>query len=115
MGFEIPASFGVAMKTNRRTFCMVGDGSFQFSFTELMNVKKLPITFMVFNNGGYGAIKLTQKKYFKNEFGSDFKFPDVKKIADVYNIPYYSNYTEHVDGPCIIEIKCKVQDRLPMI
>jgi acetolactate synthase-1/2/3 large subunit len=115
MGFEIPASIGVAMKTNRRTFCMVGDGSFQFSFTELMNVKNLPITFMVFNNGGYGAIKLTQKKYFKNEFGTDFKFPDVKKIADVYNIPYYSNYTEHVDGPCIIEIKCKVQDRLPMI
>lgn len=113
MGFEIPASIGVAMKTNRRTFCMVGDGSFQFSFTELMNLRNLPVTIMFFNNGGYGAIKNTQQKYFTHEFGTEFMFPDVQKIANVYNIPYYLGYHEHTDGPCIIEIKCKVQARLP--
>ena len=30
---------------------------------------KLPIKILVFNNGSYGAIQITQQNYFKNYFG----------------------------------------------
>lgn len=116
MGYEIPASIGVAMKTNKRTFCFLGDGSFQFTLSELMNLKNLPISVVCFDNNGYGAIKITQRKYFKNnEYGTDFDFPNIKDLANIHSIPYYTEYNEIKDGPCIIHIKCDVQGRYPVV
>jgi len=116
MGYEIPASIGVAMKTKKRTFCMLGDGSFQFTIGELMNIKDLPITIVCFDNGGYAAINITQNRYFKDgEFGTVFKFPDFKKIAEVYDIPYYTSFVNVEDGPALIHLKSKPQGRYPVV
>lgn len=128
MGYEIPVSIGVSMKNGRRTFCLLGDGSFQYSIQDLQTLKqnRLPVTIMVFNNGGYGAIQITQQAMFKKEFGttpeSDLTFCDIYKIATAYDIPYYSvlsagdvEYLAHVDGPLIVEIVCKVTERYPKV
>ena len=113
MGYEIPVAMGHAMRTGRRTFCIVGDGVIQFSIPELMNLKNLPVTVLCFNNGGYGAIKITQRQYFEGrEYGTDFQFPSLKKLADVYDIPYFTEYTEVDKGPCIIEFFVRVQPRM---
>ena len=116
MGYEIPASIGVALKTGRRTFCLLGDGSFQFTIGELMNLKNLPVTVLCFDNGGYAAINITQNRYFKDgEFGTKFEFPDFKKLADVYNLPYYTEFVNVEEGPALIHLKCKPQGRYPVV
>jgi acetolactate synthase-1/2/3 large subunit len=118
MGYEIPASIGVAMKTGRRTYCMIGDGSFQFTIGELMHLKNnnLPISILCFDNNGYGSIKITQSRYFKDgQFGNSFNFPSFKKIAEVYDIPYYTDFVDINEGPCIIHLICQTQGRYPMV
>lgn len=114
MGFEIPAAIGHALRTGKRTYCIVGDGALQYSIPEFLSLKNLPITILCFNNGGYGAIKITQKQYFEGRIhGTDFEFPSLKKIAEVYDIPYFNQYTEvNSSSPCIIEFFVRVQPRM---
>lgn len=120
MGFEIPCSIGCALRCPDKTiYCIVGDGSFQFNFQELQTIKDLHLNVKIlyFNNGGYGAIKITQDSYFKRRFGVDIKCPDVKKICNVYDLKYTTNLDEMLEypGPCLIEIVCQVQARCPRL
>jgi acetolactate synthase-1/2/3 large subunit len=47
---------------------------------------------LLFNNGAYGAIEITQRNFFKAKFGVDYdsglSFPDTQKIANAYGINY---------------------------
>jgi len=127
MGYEFPVAIG-ACKHGRRAYSILGDGSFQFNIQELQTIKhhNLPITVMVFNNDGYGAIKITQNTVFNREFGtsskSDITFCDIKKIAIAYDLPYYRveddndvSYLNQEEGPIIVEIVCNVQERFPKV
>jgi len=127
MGYEMPVAMG-ACKHGRRAYAILGDGSFQFNIQELQTIKhhNLPITVMVFNNDGYGAIKITQNMVFKREFGtsskSDITFCDIKKVANAYNLPYYRveddedmGYLNQEEGPIIVEIVCNAQGRFPRV
>jgi len=127
MGYEMPVAMG-ACKHGRRAYAILGDGSFQFNIQELQTIKhhNLPITVMIFNNDGYGAIKITQNMVFKREFGtsskSDITFCDIKKVANAYNLPYYRveddedvGYLNQEEGPIIVEIVCNAQGRFPRV
>jgi acetolactate synthase-1/2/3 large subunit len=127
MGYEMTTAIGASMH-GKRTFPILGDGSFQFNIQELQTIKhhKLPITIIVFNNNGYGAIKVTQNNVFNREFGtsskSDISFCNIQKVARAYDIPYYKvkydrdvDYLKHTDGPLIVEIECNVQGRFPRV
>ena len=60
LGWALPAAVGVALaQPRRKVICIVGDGSGLFSIQGLWTAAQLelPITFVVFNNGGYGALK----------------------------------------------------------
>jgi acetolactate synthase-1/2/3 large subunit len=125
MGYELPVAIGAAIQSNKRTFCMVGDGSLQLNVQELDTLKRTraPVTVVVFNNGGYGAIQITQKTVFKREFGIDVN-TDTERIAYAYNIAYAKVtdpgdlpqlITRDQQGPNIIEIFCTVQERFPKL
>ena len=127
MGYEMPVAMG-ASTHKKRAYSILGDGSFQFNVQELQTLKhhNLPITVMVFNNSGYGAIKITQNTVFKREFGtsakSDITFCNIEKVAKAYDIPYYKvendedvSYIKHNDGPIIVEIVCNEQTRTPRV
>lgn len=128
MGYEVPVSCGVAMRNKNRTFCLVGDGSFQYNISDLQTLKqyKLPVTIMVFNNGGYGAIQITQRAVFKREYGttteSNLEFCEVEKVSRTFGIPYYkinsrddTSYLDYTEGPLIVEIVCKITERCPKV
>lgn len=60
---------------------------------ELETIKRLnlPIKFFVFNNDGYGSIKITQRNYFNGDYvgsnpESGVTLPDSVKIAAAYGI-----------------------------
>jgi acetolactate synthase I/II/III large subunit len=127
MGYEMPVAMGASMH-GQRTYAILGDGSFQFNIQELQTLKhkNLPVTVMVFNNSGYGAIKITQNTMFKREFGtssvSDITFCDIEKVTKAYDIPYYKveedddvGYLEHTDGPIVVEVVCNDQKRFPSV
>ena len=127
MGYEVAAAMGASFH-GKRAYAIVGDGSFQYNIQDLQTLKhhNLPVTIMVFNNGGYGAIQITQNMVFKREFGttpnSDLSFCNIEKVAKAYDIPYYKvqedgdiGYLSHTNGPMVVEIVCNTQGRYPRL
>ena len=133
MGFELPASIGAQIaEPNKMVISIIGDGSFQLNIQELQTIIQynLPIKIIIFNNGGYGAIKITQSTFFKNKFGVDndsgISFPNIEKIAFAYGIKYISasknNEIEekikeliNIKSVIILEIFSSIQTRYPRL
>jgi len=96
MGYGLPAAIGACVANGRKqVICIENDGSLQFNIQELQTVihYKLPIKIFIFNNNGYLSIKITQKNYFPGNLtaadpSSGISFPDLKKIAKAYDIPF---------------------------
>lgn len=60
LGWAVPAAVGVSLaQLGRKVICLVGDGSSLYSIQSLWTAMecKLPIAFVIFNNGGYGALR----------------------------------------------------------
>jgi len=134
MGFELPASIGSQIaEPGKMVVPIFGEGSFQLNIQELQTIVqyKLPIKILLFNNGAYGAIEITQKNFFKAKFGVDYSsglsFPDSEKIANAYGIKYLSvskneniesviqEFINYNEGPIILEIFCCIQGRVPRL
>ena len=134
MGFELPASIGSQIaESGKMVIPILGEGSFQLNLQELQTIVQynLPIKILLFNNGTYGAIKITQESFFKNKFGVDnssgLSFPDTEKIAYAYGIKYLSvsknedcekliqDFLNYTGGPIIFEIFCCIQGRVPRL
>jgi acetolactate synthase-1/2/3 large subunit len=99
MGFTLPASIGAAIAGNghRKVIGITGDGSFQMNIQELQTIVnyQLPIKIFILNNGGYLSIRNTMDKFFESRYfgtdaGSGLALPDSQKIANAYEIPYFS-------------------------
>ncbi len=127
MGYEVASAMGASFH-GKRTYAVLGDGSFQYTIPDLQTIKQnhLPVTLLVFNNGGYGAIQITQRTVFNREFGtgpsSSLTLCNIEKITKAYGLPYYkvesesdTGYLNHVDGPIIVEIVCNTQGRYPRL
>jgi acetolactate synthase-1/2/3 large subunit len=121
MGFELPAAIGASIASKNTVWSIVGDGSFQFNLQELQTIKSLnlPVKILYFNNGGYGAIRITQDMYFQRRFGVEIDCPDIQLICHAYGIKYFSsNEIETAivyNGPCLVEVVCEVQQRHPRL
>lgn len=95
MGYS-PASTGVAAAAGGQSvYCITGDGSLQMNLQEFQTVvhNKLPVKFIVSNNSGYLLIRLTQKNFCGGRLMGEgattgVSFPNLKKIAAAYGIPY---------------------------
>ncbi|WP_438391971.1 benzoylformate decarboxylase [Caballeronia sp. DA-9] len=60
LGYSLPASIGVALaRPGRHIVCLIGDGSSMYSFQAIWTAvqRNLPITFVILNNAGYGAMR----------------------------------------------------------
>jgi acetolactate synthase-1/2/3 large subunit len=97
MGYGLPASIGACVANNRQSVvCIEGDGSIMMNLQELqtMVTNKLPIKLFIINNDGYHQIRQTQNNVFHDGLvgvgpdSGDLGFPDFKKLAGVFNIPY---------------------------
>jgi acetolactate synthase-1/2/3 large subunit len=134
MGFELPASIGSQIAEKEKIVIpILGEGSFQLNIQELQTIiqYKLPIKILLFNNGAYGAIEITQKNFFKAKFGVDYSsglsFPNSEKIANAYGMKYISvsknentdlainEFINYNNGPIILEVFCCIQGRVPRL
>ena len=60
LGYSLPAAVGVALaRPGRRVVAVIGDGSMMYSIQALWTAAQhaLPLTVVVLNNGGYGAMR----------------------------------------------------------
>ncbi|WP_315837712.1 benzoylformate decarboxylase [Bradyrhizobium prioriisuperbiae] len=86
LGWSLPASVGIALaQPSRRTVCLIGDGSAMYSIQALWSAaqRKLPLTVVVINNSGYGAMRsFSQVMQVRNVPGLDLPGIDFVKIAE---------------------------------
>ncbi len=123
MGYGFPASLGCAVaREGKRVICIDGDGSFQMNIQELQTVvyNKLNIKIVIINNNGYHSIRQTQTNLFDPPMvgvnaDNGISFPDLKKIAYAYDLPYVkieavSDMADGIaqiyetDGPVLCEV-----------
>ena len=60
LGYGLPAAVGIALaRPGRRVIAVIGDGSMMYSIQALWTAvqEALPLTVIVLNNGGYGAMR----------------------------------------------------------
>ena len=85
LGYSLPASVGIALgRPERRTVCLIGDGSAMYSIQALWTAaqRKLPLTVVVINNAGYGAMRsFSQVMQVRNVPGLDLPDIDFVRIA----------------------------------
>ncbi len=121
MGFEIPCGIGCAIQSNKQVYVIVGDGAFQLNLQELQTIQtyNLQVKILYFDNGGYGAIQITQDTNFKRRFGTDVKTPNIRKICYAYGMKYFMAHELDAmleyKGPCLIDVPCRLQQRYPRL
>ena len=86
LGHALPASVGMAFgRPNRRTVCLIGDGSAMYSLQALWTAvqRKLPLTVVVINNSGYGAMRsFSQVMQVRKVPGLDLPGLDFVRLAE---------------------------------
>ncbi len=136
MGFSVPAAIGASFaleNMNRRVISISGDGGFQMNMQELITAvsNKLPIIFIIINNGFLGMVRKWQELFHKEKYSftdlSDSN-PDFVKLGEAFGIESYStdnpkevrNLLEKAlavkDRPVLIEFKVVKDDMVfPMV
>ncbi|MCK1722469.1 benzoylformate decarboxylase [Bradyrhizobium sp. 141] len=86
LGYSLPAAVGMALgKPNSRTVCLIGDGSAMYSIQALWTAaqRKLPLTVIVLNNSGYGAMRsFSQVMQVRNVPGLELPGIDFVRLAE---------------------------------
>jgi benzoylformate decarboxylase len=86
LGWSLPAAVGMALgRPGVRTVCLIGDGSAMYSIQALWTAaqRKLPLTVVVINNAGYGAMRsFSQVMQVRNVPGLDLPDIDFVKLAE---------------------------------
>lgn len=133
MGWCLPSAISCCIASGKqRTLLLEGDGSLQHNIQELALIRKheLPLKIFVFANNGYASIYTMQMNNFQSRFAgcnedSGVPIPPIKKIAELYNLPYYcienDEQVEPVlkkimadDIPCLCEVCVSINfDEIP--
>jgi acetolactate synthase-1/2/3 large subunit len=93
MGFGVPAAVAAALRhPGRRVICFVGDGGFLMTGSELAVAleRRLALTVVLSNNGGYGSIRIHQERHYPGRLsGTTLVNPDFRKLAEAYGAAYH--------------------------
>ena len=85
LGFGLPAAVGVALAdASRKVIAVLGDGSSLYTIQGLWTAAqhRLPVTFVILNNSGYGAVKsLAARMGLAQMPGSDVAGVDFGDVA----------------------------------
>lgn len=118
MGYSLPAAIGAYYASNRITYCISGDGSFQMNIQELQMVKResLPIKIIVLNNNSLGMIRFLQNDYFNGRFAgtttdSSYVPCDFFKVGSAYGLRSY----KIVHPQQLVDLKDVLLDNMPTL
>ena len=124
LGYAVPAAIGAKIaRPDAPVIAIAGDGGFMFSVAELATAVKyrLPIVFLVVNDGRYGAIKFLQEKMFDGRWGeTELSNPDfvalarsfaarAERLPSVAALPGALAAAFAADGPTVIELQAVIE------
>ncbi|MET4699598.1 benzoylformate decarboxylase [Constrictibacter sp. MBR-5] len=127
IGWGIAAAVGAQIaQPERRVVAVIGDGSAMYSIQALWSAasRKLPVVFVLCNNGGYRIIKQRLKAWHGNDtfIGMDFKDPpiDATRLAEGFGLKahrvdngadFETRFAEAMAGsePVLIEVMVEGQ------
>lgn len=99
MGFGIPAAIGAALaRPDLKVVAVCGDGGAQMTFEEVVVavLEKLPITFVIVNNGCLGMVRQWQELFYKKNYSHTILkaenleyLPDFLKLAEAHGAKGY--------------------------
>lgn len=115
MGFALPSVVGAYFASDKNRVVMFeGDGSLQLNIQELQTIKYYDIDtkMFIFSNTGYAAIATMQDRNFNGYHvgstnDSGISFPNLEKIANAYDIPYYKIETNDQIEDVVKEVMSK--------
>jgi acetolactate synthase-1/2/3 large subunit len=129
MGTGLPGTIGAALAAGgRRVVNVNGEGGFQLNIQDLETVQRLrlPVKYLVLDNGGYRSVVSMQRGHFQGrlvgaEPGSRLTMPDTGRVAEAYGIPalYVDSHERLRDvlaealarpGPVVCVIKTSVDE-----
>jgi acetolactate synthase-1/2/3 large subunit len=88
MGYGVPAAVAAKLvHPDRQVLCFSGDGDFLMTGQELATAVqyRLPVMFIVVNNGMYGTIRMHQERdYPARVYGTTLQNPDFSQLARAY-------------------------------
>ncbi len=88
MAYAFPAGLGAKLASpDRKVVIPIGDGDFGMMTQELETSvrEKLPVVVIIYNDSGYGALRLFQKTQHSERYlGSDYGQTDFAKLAEAY-------------------------------
>ena len=128
MGYGTPAAVATALREPRsKVVCMVGDGGFMMTGNEMIAAvqRRLPILFILANNGSYASIRIHQERaYPGRQSGTDLFNPDFMAIAQGFGMTVERvEREEQIEdalqrglkavGPYFIEVMTSLQVTLP--
>jgi thiamine pyrophosphate-dependent acetolactate synthase large subunit-like protein len=103
LGWGVPAACGVALATGEPVTCVLGDGAFFFGAQGLWTATalRLPVTFVVLDNGGYGSTQWYARQYAtrRNARGT----PDGLGDAGKFELSFAGS-TFGADGPSVASV-----------
>ena len=129
MGYGTPAAVATALREpGSQVVCMVGDGGFMMTGNEMIAAvqRRLPILFILANNGSYASIRIHQERAYPTRHpGTDLFNPDFLAIAQGFGMAAERvDREEHIeaalqrglqaDGPYFIEVMTSLQVTLPL-
>ena len=117
LGYGIGAAVGAAIaEPEARVFCLTGDGGLMFHPGELRTARDegANVTFVVFNNEGYGEIAMAMKDAGAEVIGCTPSAPDLRALAEAMGLPYSRATDSDLaiiaasgQGPRLIEVRRK--------
>jgi len=128
MGYGTPAAIAAQLRyPGRQVICMVGDGGFMMTGNEMIAAveRKLPILFILANNGSYASIRIQQELHYPGRvLGTSLFNPDFEQIARAFGMRAQRIVSEDqiaaaiagglaADGPAFIEVRASLAVTLP--
>ena len=116
LGFATGAAVGAALALpGTRILCLIGDGGLMFQPGDLRTARDegLDISFIVFNNDGYGEIASAMMDAGAEVIGCTPSAPDIEALAKAMGLPYVLATDDTApsaicgQGPQVIEIRRK--------
>lgn len=134
MGFSVPAAIGAWYGAKDRTIISIsGDGGFQMNMQELITAvhHKIPIKFIVINNGFLGMVRQWQELFHQEKYSFTSlaeSNPDFVKVGEAFGVESFTtDNPEEVDDlikkmmsindrPVLTEFKVQMKDMVfPMV
>lgn len=91
LGWALPAAIGASLACpDRKLVCLVGDGGLLFTLEELVTAceQRLPLPVIVWNNGGYQAIRDALRARGCSPLGTDFAAPRLEALSESFGAGY---------------------------